>query len=214
MLRTSRLVGFVFVAIMLSTGVLADNDSNFASVTLPRGIQLEVPKGWWVLGPEPRQLIQTTVEATMDLSDIDMSDRQTKSLLAANSLPTSTYATVRVDSVIPPSMTHSEFSSITPSDIREMKTLMREMLQKELPQLSYKLLDFYGVRTEKVSGYPTIVYEYRRSGPKGPVIVQMNRIFTPNQEIVITLAYRESEKPLWKPVVGKIRKSIVVKPWS
>jgi hypothetical protein len=207
-------LGFILVGIMLSTSVLADNESNFVLMTLPRGIQLQVPKGWWVLGPELRQLIQTTVEATMDLSDMDTSDRKTKNLIAVNSLPTSTYASVRVDSAIPPSMTQSEFSSLTPADIQEYKAIMRENLLKGLPLQGYKLLDMYGVRTERISGYPSVVVDYRRSGPKGPVIVQLNQILTPNQEIGFILSYRESEKPLWKPVIGKIRKSIVVKPWS
>ena len=216
MFKTYRLVGllgFFFVLIMLSTWVLADNDSNFISVTLSRGIQFKVPKGWWVYGAEDKVLIKTKIETAIDSSNIGVADQQSKNLIAINSLPTSTYASVRVDSEIPPSMTESEFSSLTSADIQEYKTAMRQNLHEELTLQGYKFLDMLGVRTEKISGYPAIITDYRRSGPKGPVIVQLNMIITPKQVIGFILSYRESEKALWKPVIGKIRKSIVVKPW-
>ena len=76
-----------------------------------------------------------------------------------------------------------------------------------------QLIDFHGMRIDRASGHPALVTEYRRTGSKGPVIVQINQIFTGAQEIGINLSYRETEAALWKPVVGKIRQSIVVRQW-
>lgn len=201
---------FLFALLPLQT-TYAQSGSNFAPVTLPRGIELQIPKGWWLLSADHNRVIQTSVEAAMDLSGIGLPDGQETNLIAANSMPRSTYAAVRVDSTIPPSVAPSGFASITAADIRELQTEMRQNLQKLLPLQGNQLVEFFGSRIEKISGYPAIVTEYRRTGPKGPVFVQINQVFTSNQEIRINLSYRESEVALWKPVVGKIRQSIVIR---
>lgn len=205
--QTFFLLAFFF---FLSSAV-AGNVSNFVPVKLPRGIELQIPKGWWVLGADYNRLIQTSAEAVMDLSGIGLQDGQETNLIAANSMPRTTYAAVRVDSTIPPSVAPSELASISAADVREIQTEMRSNLQKFLPLQGNQLIEFLGSRIEKISGHPAIVTEYRRTGPKGPVFVQINQIFTSSQEIRVNLSYRESEVALWKPVVGKIRQSIVIR---
>jgi hypothetical protein len=202
---------FLLASFFVLSSAVADSNSNFAPVKLPRGIELQIPKGWWLLGVDHNRVIQTSAEAAMDLSGIGLPDGQETNLIAANSMPRSTYAAVRVDSTIPPSVAPSEFASITAADIGEMQTEMRQNLQKLLPLQGNQLIEFFGSRIEKISGHPAIVTEYRRTGPKGPVFVQINQIFTSSQEIRINLSYRESEVALWKPVVGKIRQSIVIR---
>ena len=202
---------FLLVSFFVLSSAVADSNSNFAPVRLPRGIELQIPKGWWLLGDDHNRAIETSVEAAMDLSGLSLPDGQETNLIAANSMPRSTYAAVRVDSTIPPSLTPSEFASITAADIRELQNDMRQYFQKLLPLQGLQLIEFFGTRIEKISGHPAIVTEYRRTGPKGPVFVQINQIFTSSQEIRINLSYRESEVALWKPVVGKIKQSIVIK---
>jgi len=197
----------------LQTAQATQSSSNFAPIKLPRGIELQIPKGWWLLGADLNRVIQTSAEAAMDLSGIGLPEGNEINLIAANSMPRSTYAAVRVDSTIPPSVVPSEFTSITAADVRELQTVMRQNLQKLLPLQGNQLIEFFGSRIETISDHPAIVTEYRRTGPKGPVFVQINQIFTSSQEIRINLSYRESEVALWKPVVGKIRQSIAVRPW-
>jgi hypothetical protein len=189
------------------------NKSNYAHVILPRGVELQLPKNWWLLGADYIHAIETSAEAVADLSGMDLSGGQETNLIAANSIPKTTYAAVRVDSIIPSSLSPTDFNSITEADVRELKTRMRQNLKKGLSLQGIQLIDFLGTRIEKISGHPTIVTEYRRTGPKGPVFVQINQIYTSSQEIIINLSYRESETALWKPVIGKIRHSIIVKRW-
>jgi hypothetical protein len=98
LIRLSFLLTFALLWIPVA---LAQSESNFAPVNLPRGVQLQIPKGWWLLGDDYNRMIQTTVEAALDLSGIGLQDGQETNLLAANSMPRSTYAAVRVDSTIP-----------------------------------------------------------------------------------------------------------------
>ena len=210
-LRPRALSLLCFLVLLPFQTTYAQSVSQFSPVKLPRGIELQIPKGWWLLSADHNQVIQTSVEAAMDLSGIGLPDGQETNLIAANSMPRSTYAAVRVDSTIPPSVAPSEFASITAADIRELQIEMRQNLQKLLPLQGNQLIEFFGSRIEKISGHPAIVTEYRRTGPKGPVFVQINQIFTSSQEIRINLSYRESEVALWKPVVGKIQQSIVIR---
>ena len=193
--------------------VISSAESNFASVKLPRGVQLQIPKGWWLLGKNHNRQIQTSVEASLDLSGIGLPDGQQTNLIAANSMPRTTYAAVRIDSTIPPSMSPRELQAATAADLKYIGNELRIGLEKTLPLQNNQLLQFYGVRKDSISGHPALVIEYRRSGPNGPVIVQINWIFTSSQDININLSYRESEAALWKPVVTKIRQSITLTKW-
>ena len=198
---------------LLLVPAAASAESNFASVKLPRGVQLQIPKGWWLMGKDHNRLIHTSVEAALDLSGIGLPDGQETNLIAANSMPRTTYAVVRVDSTIPPSVSPREIQAATATDLKDIGNELRGGLEKMLPLQNNQLLQFYGVRKDSISGHPALVIEYRRSGPKGPVIVQINLIFTNSQEVNINLSYRESEAALWKPVVAKIRQSITLTKW-
>ncbi len=90
----------VLVIALLFVPATTSAESNFAPIKLPRGIQLQVPKGWWLLGKDLKRSIETSVEAVMDLSGIGVSDGHDTNLIAANSMPRTTYAAVRVDSTI------------------------------------------------------------------------------------------------------------------
>jgi hypothetical protein len=187
-------------------------DSYFSSVKLPRGVEVQVPKGWWLLGKDYNRIIQTSVEAAMDLSGIGLSDGEEVNLIAANSMPRITYAALRIDSTIPPSATPKEIINISKSELRELSSYMEQEFNKLLPLQGNRLLNFYGVHVERISGHPALVTRYRRSGPKGPVIVEINQIYPGGRhELRMNLSYRESEKALWLPVVKKIRATIKIK---
>ena len=187
--------------------------SNFVAVKLPRGVELQLPKGWWLLTAAHNQLIDMSAEAAMNLSGIGAAEGADVNLIAANSMPRTTYAAVRVDSITPVSASPSEISNLTSAAMQAFQTEIHSNLQKLMPQQGNQLITFFGVRRVTISGYPTLITEYRRSGPKGPVIVSIVQIFTPSQDLRINLSYRESEQAIWKPVIGKIYQSIVIGRW-
>lgn len=195
------------------TSEITQRKTNFLTVKLPRGIDVQLPNTWWSLGKELKQMIEISVEAVFDLSDLELPEGKETNLISANSMPRTTYASIRIDSIIPPSFKNSEIISLTASNIREQGIEFHQTIKRMLPHQGLELIDFYGYRLEQISGYPCFVAEYRRTGLKGPVITQINQIISPNQEIRIVLAYRESEAVIWKPVIAKIRKSVNIKIW-
>ena len=187
--------------------------SNFVTFKLPRGVELEMPKGWRLLGSEHQQVIATAVEAASDLSGIPLTENKS-TLIAANSMPATTYAAIRINSVAPASMTPAVLTQATPAFVAEIGREFEAIMHKSLGVQGLQLLEFLGVRVDKLSGHPALVFEYRRSGPNGPVLVQLTRVVTKQQEVEINLSYREHEVAIWKPVIAKVRQSIVLKPWD
>lgn len=209
-----RLVdGILALVIQLHSSIAAaaTPPSNFALIKLSRGISLEVPNGWRLLSYDAKRIIDTSTEAALDLSGIERPAGHEVNLIAANSTPASTYAAVRVDLNMPSLIHPSVFAQVTAQDIRDLSIETERSLRLTLPQVGLTLVEFLGMRVEKISGFPALVTEYRRSGPKGPVFVQLLQVYTAKHSFKINLSYRESEVILWKPVLRKIRSSIAVK---
>ena len=189
----------------------AETRSNFVEVRLPRGVTLMLPAHWRIIGPNEEQMIQTSSEAARDLSGITLPTGTESVLIAANSMPLSTYAAVRVISTTPSPIAPAQLSAMTPSVLRDVGVSMRDMTVRILSAQGLALIEFLDTTIERISGYPALVTTYRRSGPQGAVFVQSSVIYTGSQQLNVNLSYRESEVGLWKPVIEKIRRSIVVK---
>ncbi len=202
-----------------SGGITGSTDA-FIRLSLPRNVAIAVPRAWRVLGPNELQLIDTAAGAMADLSGADIQTGADQVLIAANSMPTSTYAAVRVTSSMPPTASTAEirelsrlvgYSSATHPDLAELGTIMRTQMDSMLSAGGMRVTHFYGVRIDRLGGHTTLVTEYKRTGQKGDVFVQINQILTGSQDIQINLSYRESERLFWVPVLGRIRHSIAVK---
>jgi len=184
--------------------------SSFKRVNLPRGVSLDVPKGWWVLDDEFTQMLNTSTEAVMDLTGISLQEGAETDLMRANSIPRSTFAAVAVTSMVPPSGQPDELSALGSAELSELAGHVKSVLGNALAKQGWQLLSEVSLQVSSVSGYPALISEYRRTGPKGPVSVQVIQIMTKRQEVKITLSFREAEAAIWSPVIEKIRLSIMV----
>lgn len=184
--------------------------SNFKRVNLPRGVSLEVPIGWWVLDDEFTRMLRTSTEAVMDLTGMPLQEGTETDLIRANSMPRSTFAAVAVTSMVPPSGQPDELRALGSAELSELAGYLKTGLGDVLAKQGWQLLSEVTVQVGSMSGYPALISEYRRTGPKGPVSVQVIQIMTEKQEVKITLSFREAETAIWSPIIEKIRRSIVV----
>jgi len=83
-------------------------------------------------------------------------------------------------------------------------------IKAAVSQQENDLLEFRRVYATSISGFRALTIEYQRSGMRGPVHVQINRIVTATQELSVILSYRESEAQLWKPIMERIRRSLAI----
>ena len=183
-------------------------DSRFARLKLPLGVSVEVPKNWWLLSGDINTNIETMSQAAMNLSGIELPKGKKVNLLRANSMPKTTYATIAINAT-DSEMNPNDLKNASEKEISKFAPTAKEM-QEALSSLNMHMLDFFRVRREFVAKHRALVIEYKRSGPQGPVIVQMTRLFMGAKEISLNLSYRESEGQLWKPIVQYIRKSLTI----
>ena len=185
--------------------------TGFTSIELPRGIGIALPTNWFVFSEEQKQLVSLSVESTKNILNYAEEDDERISLIMASSSTKNTYASVQVESYIPPSESPPYIIALNDFDLKAIKTEARTELAKGLATQGLQVLSLLEVRRNLLSGHPCLITEYTRSGPHGPVIVTVIQVFTSRQEVIVTLSYRESERAIWKPIMAVINKSISIR---
>ena len=182
--------------------------SPFAKVKLARDVSIEIPKTWWLIGKDFNDVIQTSAQAMLDLSGLPKSTDAETVLVSANSMPKTTYASVRVTFSTPPIGTPTEIRAMTKGDLDEMSQGMKDIVTKMSETGSNKLADFKGCSVVEVDGCPSLLTRYRRTGPHGDVLVSSHQIVRSDGTLNVTLSYRVSEGAIWVPIIQRIEKSI------
>ena len=187
--------------------------TNFVNVKLDTGFSLDLPRNWWLIQAELNKTIETSAQAVLDLSGIEMGERNDINLIAANCQPKYMYASVRVNVRRHPLTTPEMARRLTAADLAEMGADAKKMLVQALLKQGLELRDYISTTKEEVAGFPAIVSHARRTDdPRGQqtVLVWIIQIFAPGRTYRLNLAYRESEAAFWKPVVERIKKSIKI----
>jgi hypothetical protein len=174
---------------------------------LPFGVSVEVPKNWWIIDSDTNSTIETAAEAAMNLSGITLTNAKEVTLFRANSKPKTTYAALAIK-LRKSALNAAMLKSSSHEEIEELAPEMKQITEEALSTVGLKLIEFYGMRREFVGRHPALVIEYKRSGQQGAVVVQTTRLFIEETEILFDLSYRESEGPMWKPIVRYIRTSV------
>jgi hypothetical protein len=183
------------------------NESGFVMLRLPFEVAIDIPRDWWVLNDAINQLIRTSRDAALDLRGIGTFDDDETVLIAANSQPP-TYAALRVTRVQPPLSVPEEVVGLTNNELAELKEEFETEMRQLLPLQGLAFLEATGIDIEEIGGWPAIVFSYRRSGPRGPVFVELIQVVRRLDSLQINLSYREHERVLWMPVVTRITQSI------
>ena len=191
-----------------STAHPTSRNSTFITRVLPFNVSVDVPRSWWVLDETVNELLRTSLEAALNLHGI-VPDADSETLLfAANSWPPTTYASIRITRVTPIIASPDEIQQITPAELQLLVSEIEEVMKRAAALQGHSYLETLGVRIEEVGSWPALIFSYRRSGPKGPVVVQLLLIMRESDSVRVSLAYRETESALWRPVIERIKRSI------
>lgn len=185
---------------------LLPQDPNYQTLKLPLGVTIAVPKSWRDLSDVNESI--ETMASQLDRSGVALPKGKKVNLFRANSMPRTTYAGIAVnatDSELDP----AEVQNASDAEIEALTPEMRKVFEEEFSG-TVQILEFSAVRREFVGIHPALVIAYKRTGPQGPVVVEMTRLFLGQKEISLNLSYRESEAEKWKPVVLYIRQSLKV----
>lgn len=184
--------------------------AGFVRVQLPRKVEVQLPAGWRVLNREQTELVSLSADSAVELMG-NVSDSEGElNLVSAVSTPANTYAAVRIDSFLPPSMPPQKLVRATSKEIADREAEQLPLLEQMMALQGNQLIGAIAVSRENYSGFPALVTRYRRTGPQGVVSVCAIQIMTDRQEIIVTFSYRESERAIWMPIIEKVRRSIIV----
>jgi hypothetical protein len=182
--------------------------SHFHMVKLPHGMTMELPKSWWLIGKDLNEVMETKAQAALDLSGIEILPGTNTELITANSMPRTTYASTRVTFSTPPIGTPEEVAGLSPSDLKEMGEQTHDLMRRLSKKEGNEILDFYGCTLATVGGSPAILNHYKRSGPRGNVLVWAYQIARPDGTVNLTMSCRQSEAALWRLILERIEKSV------
>jgi len=183
------------------------SDSAYTDVQLPNQISISVPSNWWILGKDLDTTIKAHVEAVLKLANIDLPTGQNTTIFRANSMPRTTYASVSVEAS-DLSFTPAEYDVIGSSELQEIDAACNENIQKALVADGLTLLTPSKSTKGNINGLHSLSTKYRKQGRQGPVSVEIITLLLKDKQFDITLAYRESEADLWRPIIAYIRSSI------
>lgn len=197
-------------ALAAAPGQQAQPTAGFERLALDSGIEIDVPVQWEPLPKELTTAIRTTAEAVMANEGVDSGSQNEKLLVAYTSRPATTYASLRVKQITPPSLTPAELLAASDVEVASVGPELARLIAKPMAKQGQDLQPGATASRELIAGHPALVFRYRRLGEKGIVVVEQIKVMTSNREIAVTLSYRESEAVLWRPVIENIRRSIKV----
>ncbi|MGV3661798.1 MAG: hypothetical protein ACO1TE_16550 [Prosthecobacter sp.] len=186
----------------------ADDGSKFKTMKLAHGVTVDLPKSWWLPDKDMNEAVETAGQAAAENSGIEIMPDKHGCLVWAQSMPRTTYASIRLTRVTPPLGTPDEIAALTAAELKEMGDHAHQLLRNMRPANGLEVKDFTGCSLTTIGGQPAVGHRYRRTGQKGDVVVADYQISRLGDTIQVTLAYRESEAVLWKPVTERMIRSI------
>lgn len=188
------------------------NENKFVTLRFPHGITMDAPRSWRAVSADENEVVLTALQATLDLTGIKRTEKQSVTLLKANPKLQQLYAYVKL------SEKTGEFMDQKASEITseaELKKIDETWLAdvKKMNQLTgMKIVEWKGTRKEKINGKWAIVTEYRREDREGhgPVWCQINAIHLRDRCVTLTLSFREREEVVLKPVILRMRSSLKI----
>lgn len=182
-------------------------ESKFSQVILPHGVSVKIPKTWWLIGGDLNAALETFSETMIDLSGLDIPNFKETTLIRANSMPRTTYASISV-TASDAEFKAEELRVLTKEELRIAGLEMRKMMNTLLKQGGDKIESFDPLTVVELDNVYGLDLNYQRSGPKGSVVVKATRYIVGDKEINITTSYRKKESTIWKPIILTIHNSI------
>lgn len=199
------------VLVMFAVPAFAKDDA-YKRVSLEHGISIEIPAHWTILSTDTRNNLAASSQAMMKNADIEDDIGEKKGLLAVNATPKPAGAMIRVSVVMPPYLTQSDLASATPHELKEAEQGMLDVAKKIEASGGPAIINMQPVQIESFSNiYRALVFRYERKGVNVPSPWQVAQYKIPveNKIIELTLSYRQSDAVIWKPILERVKRSIM-----
>lgn len=205
----------VFAMSMLSFTCLTDaKDTDYFIVSLESAYQVEVPKSWKIHKEETNKSLQSKTDSILNSKNIKQNSGQNRILLTANAyVGGKSVASTRL-SVRPSksAFTQDVLKEITKNDLQEVAASMMFENEKELKALSKDAtVKFIKIDKPVINGKICISTETEQN-VNGNILRQIIDIYPLGDRTVkMTVAYSPSNANMYRPIVNKIRNSLIIK---
>jgi len=198
------------VVLLCTASMVAEAAENFATVTLPKGVSIDLPKNWVVLSNNQRITLDTSVEAGLDLSGIE---QETSELpFAANYYDDrgNTIAILNVRYYPDIDLSQADARSATSSDVQELDATIKENLLKGMEALGMSIKSWSGTTKADINGITTFITEYHRASLQlsGDFRVKSIRVFAEDRSVTLTVSYLDSMAMVLRPITDRIIASL------
>ena len=220
MRTVARLFAALTLAVLsLSSTSIAAEPSTYIRVLVGKHVSIESPSHWGQLSADDRRNLAAAGEAITRSVDPSTQGIHVASL-AVNATPAPTGAIIRVsyvqDSNLGQQELRRELRENRNEAMRELEEVYRDMLTKMdsgMRAQGLRVIEGKGVRIEEVGGMSAIVFAYRRSSANGPSPWTVTQYHIPigSEKVLVTLSHRESDGIVWRPILERVKNSIVVR---
>ena len=209
-LRPSWTPSLVVAVLLLGASMIAWATGNFATVTLPKGVSIELPKNWVVLSSNQRITLDTVVESGLDLSGVQQEASELP--FAANYYDDhgKTIGILNVRYYPQLDLSQAYARSATNQDVKELDATLKENMSKEMKAFGMSIAWWGGTSKTEINGITAFVTVYRRAAltGSGDFRVRLVRVLAGDRSFTLTVSYLESASMILRPITDRIISSL------
>ena len=178
--------------LFLFAGTISIAGSNYKTISLPKGVSIDLPINWQVISNNERITLDAYVETLFDPLDSELpfaanyynDDDEIDALVNIRYYPSEV---VTQENVI---------NMFTPDVLRAMDDVLYKSSTLTMKKINGKILSWNGSKKKRIKDTVALVTDYRRSSglPKSNVRVRLVRVLNGNKSFTLTVSYADNKK--------------------
>ena len=178
--------------LFLFAGTISIAGSNYKTISLPKGVSIDLPINWQVISNNERITLDAYVETLFDPLDSEFpfaanyynDDDEIDALVNIRYYPSEV---VTQENVI---------NMFTPDVLRAMDDVLYKSSTLTMKKINGKILSWNGSKKKRIKDTVALVTDYRRSSglPKSNARVRLVRVLNGNKSFTLTVSYADNKK--------------------
>jgi len=194
--------------LFLFAGTISIADSNYKTISLPKGVSIDLPINWQVISNNERITLDAYVETLFDPLDSEFpfaanyynDNDEIDALMNIRYYPREV---VTQENVI---------NMFTPDVLRAMDDVVHKGIMLAMPKANLKMLSWNGTKKKLIKDTVALVTDYRRYEglSKSNARVRLVRVLNGNKSFTLTVSYVDNKKSsfMLKEITNRIIESL------
>jgi len=197
-----------FLFLLMIASFTTNADSNYKTVSLPKGVSIDVPINWQVISNNQRITLDAYVETLYEPIDSDFP-------FAANYYNDNGEVEALLNFRYYPwiEVTQEDVFNASSDEVQYLDSILNENILLAMKDVG-KLLSWNGTKKENINGVIALITEYRRylSTTKDSGRVRLVRVLNDNKSFTLTISYddRRQNSFMLEGITNRIIESLSV----